>query len=147
VRDHEVYCNEHGNGPILSANEFPADGLHIFRPDELTSRKGRRFNWYARAEDEPRLGPKIKGITDREEIIDVELAEVPYIPLSPEEYWEMVADGRWAAILASAPEPGTRAWQHFRARLAGRAQGVNTAAQAALYDVSEQTIGLAENLG
>ena len=52
----------------------------------------------------------------------------------------MQADGRWAAIQASAPQPGTRAWQHYRARLAGRAQNVNTAAQAKLWGVSEQTI-------
>jgi hypothetical protein len=140
VRENEVYCEEHGNSSILSGNKFPADGLHIFRPDELTTDRGRHFNWYARPEDEPARGRPIEGITDREEIIDAELAEVPYIRLTPEEYSEMVADGRWAAILAAAPKPGTRAWQHMRARLAGRARGVNTAAQAALYDVSEQTI-------
>lgn len=85
-------------------------------------------------------GPKQKGITGREAIIDAELAEVTYVMLSPEEFAAMRADGRWAAILTTAPEPGTRAWQRYRARLAGRAQNVNTAAQATLYCVSEQTI-------
>ena len=100
------------------------------------------MRWYVDGrEDDPRPpGNPKKGITEREEIIDAELAEVEYVTLSPEEFRVMQADGRWAAIQASAPQPGTRAWQHFRARLAGRAQNVNTAAQAKLWAVSEQTI-------
>jgi hypothetical protein len=88
----------------------------------------------------PPRGPRKKGIRGREQIIDAELAEVTYVHVTPEEYVAMVADSRWEALLASAPEPGTRAWQHRIARLAGRARGTNAADHAALYGRSEQWI-------
>lgn len=131
--------------PLVSSSlSFPGQDAdrYGFHEDQLLAEHGSRVSWFVDGhEDDPRPpGAPVQGITEREAIIDAELAEVTYVHLSPEEFWAMKADGRWDAILAAAPKPGTRAWQHMRARLAGRAHGTNTTAHAALYDVSEQTM-------